>query len=162
MMIFTKADIFSIKLIILVVILKFIVTFAVQYNFHMQNDNKMKQLTEKEEELIRKLWTKEEMTARELLEMYPEPRPHFNTVATFLRILEQKGWVAHRPIGNTHLYRAVVTETEMGRRSMRSIMSRFFKGSLSGMVSAFLEDENLTEEEIKELQAMIESKKGNK
>ena len=63
----------------------------------------MKPLTEKEEEIMRKLWTKDEMIAREVWEMYPEPRPHFNTVATFLRILENKGWVNHRPIGNPHL-----------------------------------------------------------
>ena len=58
----------------------------------------MKPLTEKEEEVMRKLWNKNEMIAREVWDQYTEPRPHFNTVLTFLRILEQKGWVKHRTI----------------------------------------------------------------
>ena len=118
----------------------------------------MKQLTEKEEQLMRKLWTKEEMTAREVLEMYPEPRPHFNTVATVLRVLEQKGWVTHRPIGNTHLYRATITEEEMGKKSLKSVISKFFNGSLMGMVSSLLKDETLSKDEINELMDIIDKK----
>lgn len=118
----------------------------------------MKQLTEKEEELMRKLWTQKEMTAREVLEMYPEPRPHFNTVATVLKVLEKKGWVSHRPIGNTHLYRAAVSEEELGKKSLNSIVTKFFKGSLFGMVSSLLKDESLSKEEINELMEIIEKK----
>lgn len=121
----------------------------------------MKQLTDREEEVMRKLWTKDEMIAREIWEMYPEPRPHFNTVATFLRILEQKGWVKHRPIGNTHLYRAAFSEEEMGRKSLKSIASKFFKGSMAGMVSSLLNDEELTKEEIAELKKIVEDSKKN-
>ena len=118
----------------------------------------MKQLTEKEEELMRKLWTKDEVIARELWEMYPEPRPHFNTVATFLRILEQKGWVKHRPIGNTHLYRAAISEEEFGRKSLKSIISKFFHGSMAGMVSSLLKDESLTQQDINELIDLVENR----
>lgn len=119
----------------------------------------MKQLTEKEEELMRKLWTKDEMIAREVWEMYPEPRPHFNTVATFLRILEQKGWVKHRPIGNTNLYRAAVSEEEFGRKSLKSIISKFFNGSMAGMVSSLLKDEDLSKSQIDELIEIVENRK---
>ena len=119
----------------------------------------MKQLTEKEEEVMRKLWTKDEMIAREVWELYPEPRPHFNTIATFLRILEQKGWVKHRAIGNTNLYRAVVSREEVGKNSLKSIITNFFNGSAAGMVNALLKDENLSAEEIKELIELVENKK---
>ena len=119
----------------------------------------MKQLTEKEEEVMRKLWTKDEMIAREIWEMYPEPRPHFNTVATFLRILEQKGWVKHRPIGNTNLYSAAVSEEEFGRKSLKSIITKFFNGSMAGMVSSLMKEENLTSKEIQELVDIMEDRK---
>ena len=119
----------------------------------------MKQLTKKEEELMRKLWTRDEMTAREVLEMYPEPRPHFNTIATVLRVLENKGWVKHRPIGNTHLYRAALSEEEMGRKSIGSIITKFFNGSLIGMVNSLMKNEKLTQDEIAELYQMIEDNK---
>lgn len=119
----------------------------------------MKPLTAKEEEVMRKLWTQDEMIAREVWELYPEPRPHFNTVATFLKILEQKGWVAHRTIGNTNLYKAIVSEEEVGRNSLKSLVDRFFNGSVANIVNALLKDENLSEEEIQELIDIVENKK---
>lgn len=119
----------------------------------------MKPLTEKEEEVMRKLWVKEEMIAREIWEQYPEPRPHFNTVLTFLRILEQKGWVKHRTIGNTNLYSAIVSREEVGKSSLKTLIKNFFNGSAAGMVNALLKDENLNDEEIKELIELVENKK---
>lgn len=118
----------------------------------------MKALTDKEKELMNKLWEHEEMTTREILELYPEPRPHFNTIATFLRILEQKGWVKHRLIGNTNLYRAILTEEDMGRETIKSVISKFFAGSISGMISALIKDEDLSDEEINELKELVNRK----
>ena len=119
----------------------------------------MKSLTEKEEEVMRKLWTKDEMIAREVWDQYPEPRPHFNTVLTFLRILEQKGWVKHRTIGNTNLYSAIVSREEVGKNSLKTLIKNFFNGSAAGMVNALLKDENLTDQEIKELIDLVENRK---
>ena len=119
----------------------------------------MKNLTEKEEEVMRKLWTKDEMIAREVWELYPEPRPHFNTVTTFLRILEQKGWVKHRPIGNTNLYSAVVSKEEVGKKSLKDLVMKFFNGSVTGIVNALLKEEKLSDEEIKELIDLVNNKK---
>lgn len=119
----------------------------------------MKHLTEKEEEVMRKLWSKDEMIAREVWEQYPDPRPHFNTVLTFLRILEQKGWVKHRSIGNTNLYRAVVSREEVGKNSLKDLIKKFFNGSAAGIVNALLKDENISSEEIKEMIDLVENKK---
>ena len=119
----------------------------------------MEQLTRKEEEVMRKLWTQEEMIAREVWEQYPEPRPHFNTVLTFLRILEQKGWVKHRTIGNTNLYSATVSREEVGKNSLKNLIKNFFNGSAAGMVNALLKEENLSDEEIKELIELVQNKK---
>lgn len=118
----------------------------------------MKHLTSKEEEVMKKLWTRDEMTAREIMEMYPEPRPHVNTISTFLRILEEKGLVKHRAIGTTNLYRASLSEEEMGYKSMKSIISKFFRGSMTSMISSLIKNEGLNEEEIGELRKLVNSK----
>lgn len=118
----------------------------------------MKPLTFKEEEVMKKLWSRDEMTARELMEMYPEPHPHINTVSTFLRILEEKGWVKHRAIGTTNLYRAAFSEEEMGRKSMKTVVSKFFKGSMTGMISSLIKNEELSKEEIDELRKIVNDK----
>lgn len=125
------------------------------------NKIEMKPLTEKEEEVMRKLWTKEEMIAREVWDQYSEPRPHFNTVLTFLRILEQKGWVKHRTIGNTNLYRAIVSREEVGKSSLKILIKNFFNGSATGLINTLIKEENLSDLEIKELIDIVENKKNN-
>ena len=119
----------------------------------------MKELTEKEEEVMRKLWTAPEMTARQIWELYDDPRPHFNTVSTFIHILEKKGWVRHRNIGNTNLYSAIISQEEVGKKSLENLFANFFKGSVTGLVSALLQEEKLSDEQIRELIEMVESKK---
>lgn len=122
----------------------------------------MKELTPKEEEVLRKLWSEGEMTPRQVHESFDEPRPHFNTVATYLRILEQKGWVVKSPIAGTHLftYRAKMNEEEVGRNSLKGIVTRFFNGSVAGMISSLLNDKDLTDDELQELIDLVNHKKG--
>lgn len=115
----------------------------------------MRPLTEKEEGVMRKLWTQDEMTAKEIMNMYPEPRPHVATITTFLRVLEEKGWVKHRLIGGTNLYSAVLSEEETGRKSMKTIITKFFNGSFTNMVSTLIKKEKLSKEEIEELKRLV-------
>ena len=61
-------------------------------------------LTEKEEEVMQILWDKGPLFVREILEVYPEPKPHYNTVSTVIRVLEEKNFVSHKAYGNTYQY----------------------------------------------------------
>lgn len=56
----------------------------------MKAGRKKQVLTEKESAIMNMLWEQGPMFVREMLEHYPEPRPHFNTVSTLVRILEGK------------------------------------------------------------------------
>ena len=70
----------------------------------------MKRLTAREEEIMGYFWTKGPLFVKQLLEFYDEPRPHFNTLSTIVRGLEDKGFLAHHTFGNTYQYYAAVTE----------------------------------------------------
>ena len=111
----------------------------------------MKQLTEKEEELMNLFWERGPMFVREIVELYPDPKPHFNTISTFVRVLEQKGYVGHEQFGNSYKYHAAVSREEFSRKTLRSVMNRYFDNSLSGIVSALFNDEDLSDDEIREL-----------
>ena len=111
----------------------------------------MKGLTDKEEELMHFFWTHGSLFVKQIVEKYPDPKPHLNTISTFVRTLEQKGYVGHEQYGNTYLYHAVVSREEYSRKTLRSVMSRYFDNSLTGIVSALFKDENLSDDEIKEL-----------
>ena len=60
----------------------------------------MKRLTAKEEEIMGWFWQKGPLFVKELLEYYEEPKPHFNTLSTIVRGLEEKGFLAHKNFGN--------------------------------------------------------------
>lgn len=108
----------------------------------------MKQLTDKEEALMRMFWTRGPLFVKEIVQLHDEPRPHFNTVSTFVRLLEEKGFVAHESFGKTYRYYPLVSEEEYGRTNLRNVISRYFNNSLSSVVSALFKDENLSDEEI--------------
>ncbi|MEQ9229602.1 MAG: BlaI/MecI/CopY family transcriptional regulator, partial [Cyclobacteriaceae bacterium] len=81
----------------------------------------------------------------------PEPKPAYNTVSTIVRILEQKGFVAHEAQGKSHLYRPIVSKDNYTKSFMKGFVSRYFSGSYQQMVSFFTKEDNLSIQELEEL-----------
>ncbi len=100
------------------------------------------------------------MTVRELQSLYDEPRPHFNTLSTMVRLLEEKGCVGHEQKGKTYIYSAIVSAGEIGVRTVRSAVDRYFRGSFRGLVSTLVKDENVSVDELRRLLDEIESANG--
>lgn len=119
--------------------------------------SKTKKLTEKEAEIMERLWADGPMTVRELLERYDDPRPHFNTVSTIVRILVDKGFVEHVGQKNgAYLYGAAVKPADFGRRSLAQVVKSYFNNSYSSVVSALVKEEKISVEELREIIDMIE------
>lgn len=105
---------------------------------------------------MRYFWEHGPMFIRELVQLYPEPRPHFNTVATFVRILEGKGALAHEALGHQHRFYPLISEAEHSRSALRNVVSRYFNDSLRGAISALISDEKLSDSEIRELIDLVQ------
>lgn len=116
------------------------------------------QLTPKEEELMRLLWEHGPLPVSKLVELYPEPRPHFNTVSTVMRRLEAKGFVGHNDAGGTFHYYAVARKEDVRSRSFGNFIKNYFGGSYYGAVSALVAEEKISAEELKELLDIVERK----
>jgi len=125
----------------------------------MARGRKKSLLTPREEELMQMLWDNGPQFVRELVERYPEPRPHFNTVSTVIRNLEEKGFVDHEAVGGAYRYRATVPKAEFRDRSLGQIVKGYFNNSYLGAVSTLVEEEKISLDELKELIDMIERKK---
>lgn len=115
-------------------------------------------LTPKEEELMRLLWEYGPITISNLLERYPEPRPHFNTISTVMRRLEGKDYVEHRDVNGTFHYSAKVKKEYFRSRSLGDFIKNYFSGSYYGVVSALVEEDKITADELRELLRLIERK----
>lgn len=116
------------------------------------------QLTPKEEELMQLLWEYGPIQISKLVELYPDPKPHFNTVSTVMRRLEAKGFVEHTDTGGTFLYFAKVKKEYFRSRSLGDFIKKYFGGSYYGAVSALVAEDKISPEELKELLRMVENK----
>jgi predicted transcriptional regulator len=120
---------------------------------------KMKRLTAKEKEIMDLLWQHGPMFVKELLEYYGEPKPHFNTVSTTVRILEKKGFLGHKQFGTSFQYFPTISEREYGRSSLGGIIRDYFEDSYLSAVSSFVKEEKISVDELKDLIAQIENSK---
>ena len=109
----------------------------------------MKNLTKREEEIMKLFWEKGPLFVKEIIPLLDEPQPHFNTISTIVRGLEAKGYVAHEAFGNTHRYYAAVSESEHGKQTLGSVVNRFFGSSYINAVSSLVKEEKISIEELK-------------
>lgn len=117
----------------------------------------MQKLTRKEEEVMKILWKLEKAFVKDIIAEYPDPKPHYNTVSSLVRILQEKGIAGFRQYGNTYEYFPVLSREEYRRSFMKEIISDYFDNSFSSAVASFIRDENLDPEEIEEILKLIKS-----
>ncbi|MCQ2317636.1 MAG: BlaI/MecI/CopY family transcriptional regulator [Bacteroidales bacterium] len=116
----------------------------------------MKELTKSEEQVMQVIWKIGQGFANEIMTAFPEPKPAYNTVLTMVRILEKKGFVGHETFCKANRYFPLVSKEEYSQNSLKGLVSNYFNGSYTELVSAFTKKENFTMEQLQELKKMIE------
>ncbi|MCB2378671.1 BlaI/MecI/CopY family transcriptional regulator [Hymenobacter sp. BT635] len=109
------------------------------------------ELTKAEEQVMQVLWQRGPSFVKEVLADMPGPPPAYNTVSTIIRILEQKGFVDHEAFGRTHRYFPLVAQDDYRRFSLRKLLSGYFGGSFSRLVSFFAKEEDLDAAQLEKL-----------
>ena len=122
----------------------------------------MKILTKAEEQVMQVLWKLEKGFLREIIDAMPAPKPHQNTVATFLKILVEKQFVSVTVLGRQHLYTPLVGKDEYSKRTMKQIVKGYFEGSFSNVVSFMVKENNISIEELESLLAQIKKQQNQK
>ena len=111
----------------------------------------MKQLTKAEEEIMQVLWELEIANVKKVILQIPEPKPAYNTVSTIIRILENKGFVAHKQEGKFHYYYPVVKKEEYSNSSLNKLVENYFEGSFNELVSFFIKKNDVKLSDIEAL-----------
>lgn len=119
----------------------------------------MKKLTKKEEIIMNYFWDKGPLFVRELRDLYPEPKPHFSTLSTQVRTLQDEGFIDHKAYGPTYQYFAKVTREEYKQHTLTGLIDKYFDNSYINAVSALVKEEKISVEELKELISLIEKEK---
>lgn len=118
--------------------------------------SKAQELTQAELQIMQVVWAKEHVFVKDVLSEMPEPKPAYNTVSTFIRILEKKGFIGHTAYGKTYEYFPLVPKEEYTGTFMTGVLNNFFGGSLSRLVSFFSDNKAISLEEADEILKMLE------
>ncbi|BDU26527.1 transcriptional regulator [Flavobacterium sp. GSB-24] len=122
----------------------------------------MQKLTNKEEEIMMILWKLKKAFVKEIQAEITEDQPHYNTLSTIVRNLEDKGYVGHNAFGNTHQYFPIVAIEDYRKGFMKTAIDNYFNSSYKSMVSFFAKEEKISADELREILSMIENKNEEK
>jgi len=115
----------------------------------------MKKLTRKEEEVMKILWKLEKAFVKDIIEEYDDPKPHYNTVSSLVRLLQDKGIIGFKQYGNTYEYFPLVTKEEYRKTFMKQVVSDYFDNSYKSAVAFFVKEKGLSPAELAELIKLI-------
>lgn len=114
--------------------------------------------TPTEMEILNVLWREGRASVESVCRQLKPPKRAYTTVLTLLRIMEQKGYVAHEAEGRAFIYRPVLDEAQTRQSVMRRLLDRMFEGSAEALVGSLLEEEEMSEEELRRLRRLIQKK----
>ena len=100
-------------------------------------------LTAKEEEIMQIVWATGDLFIRDIVARMPEPKPSYNTVATQVKFLEEKGFLTRKPMANSFCYSPAISEKEYRGSTVGDLVARYYDNSYSLLVSQFVEDEKM-------------------
>ena len=125
---------------------------------------KKKQLTKAETQVMNILWSLPEQQGfiQDIIDRYPEPKPAYTTILTFMKIITDKGFVKPERVGKANRFSPLVSKDDYTYSFISDVKDTFFDGSFTSLVSFFAKKEQYTDEELaelKELMTKIESKR---
>ncbi|MEL6192528.1 MAG: BlaI/MecI/CopY family transcriptional regulator [Bacteroidota bacterium] len=118
----------------------------------------MKELTKAEEQVMQYVWKLEKAFLKDILAAFPEPKPAYTTVSTVIRVLVKKGFLGFNTYSKVHEYYPLVSRQDYFKKYFKRVLGSFFNGSMSGFASYLTEIEDLSVEELEEMNELIAQK----
>lgn len=115
------------------------------------------QLSKSEEELMNILWKQKKAFMKDLLDVYPEPKPATTTVATLLKRMTDKGFIDYKSFGRSREYFPLVKKKDYFSKHVNGLIKNFFNDSASQFASFFTQETNLSKTELEDLKKLIDS-----
>jgi len=115
-----------------------------------------KTLTRAEEQVMQAVWKVNEGFIRDIMDALPAPKPHQNTIATILKILIEKGFIAINIVGRQHQYYPLVSKQAYSKGSLKTLVKGYFGGSFPEAVSFMVKENNIS---ITDLETLLQQLK---
>jgi BlaI family penicillinase repressor len=121
----------------------------------------MEKLTKSEEEIMLILWQLEHAFVKDIIEQFADPKPHYNTVSTMIKILQEKGFVNYTAYGKTYQYYPIIKKEKYFKSGVKPLLNNYFDGSAKQLISFFVKEKNISVQELETLVRELKSKSGN-
>lgn len=116
-----------------------------------------RQLTELELELMHAVWSHGQCTVREVHDAFPK-KLAYTTIATVMKVLEQKGFLSAAKHDKAHIYTPTLTRDAYSSGALKRVTERLYGGRAAPMVAQLLDESELTREELTHLRDLLKSK----
>lgn len=113
-------------------------------------------LTKTEEQLMQFLWKLEKGFMKDLMDMFPEPKPAATTVATLLKRMSDKGFIGYKEYGKSREYFPLVEKSDYFSKQVNGMIKSFFNNSAAQFASFFTKETNMSAAELEELRKIID------
>lgn len=123
--------------------------------FEKKERNTMQKLGKREEQIMQIVWKLEKAFIKDIIEEIPGDKPHYNTVATMVKILKEKGFLNAEKVGNMYSYSPLTSLEEYRKQDIANLKKKYFGNSLSKMLTYFVKEENLSTEEVNDILKII-------
>lgn len=117
----------------------------------------MEKLTNQEEDIMLRIWRLGRCAVKQIMELLPETRPPYTTVASIVNNLKRKEYVKAERDGKGYVYSPLIAESDYKRKFLSGFVNNYFKNSFKEMVSFFAKDEKISPEDLKDIIREIES-----
>ena len=119
--------------------------------------SKTSELSRRERQIMDSLYVREGATVAQVRDDLPTP-PVNKAVRRMLHILEEKGYVTRRKVGNNYIYRPRATKKRAGVEALRHVLDTFFEGAVDQAFAAHLaaREPGVTDPQLKEMRALID------
>ncbi len=122
----------------------------------------MKEITKAQEDVLKALWTIEAGAIGDVVNELQEPKPAYNTVAKVIKVLEKKGYLAHKTYGKTNVYHPIISKKEYAHHVMKDTFRGLFNSSVNQLGSFFVKNKDVSIQELEKLKDMLEQEIKNK
>lgn len=113
--------------------------------------------TDRELDIMAALWDAGEATVADVRARVRDELA-YTTVQTVLRILEEKGYVAHREEGRAHVFYPLVEREAAGTSALERLRRKLFGGSAELLLTQVVADRDLSPDELRRMQALLEAR----
>lgn len=105
----------------------------------------MERLTPAEEQVMLRLWKLEKSSVKEIVALYDDPKPAYNTTSTIVRILEKKKFIKHKAVGRGHVYIPRVSREQYREYIADYLLKHYFDGERKEVISYYTSKSSIDE-----------------